>query len=362
MKANTIEFFDYADERALAAEAKLDAAGFPLPLTSRESWNRHLGSKHSKLVVGFRGDREAVVGVGLEMARVRSAPGYFFAVVHAVGESYATLEGELLLEAIARFAELHGRILRVTVELECRTDLSREFLQYRLMTNGFRRVPTKKIPARTLALDLGPPVEEILAGFPGSTRYELRKAERLGVSVVPIFDPVYGPRMNALLAATFARTGTAVTGANWSAIMAVCREVPQRSRLVGVFVGSERTAESLLAYGWSIHHGDRAAYHTSASAKSPGVKAPLMYPALWELIKWAKEQGANWFDFGGVTTGTTNSDDPLGRISDFKRRFCREEITFGEEWTYEPVGAGLAIQRGISNLVRRIRELRRQIP
>lgn len=362
MKAIDVEFLDYLDDRAAVAEAKLDAIEFPLPLTSRVSWNQHLGSKQSKLVIACGANGEPVAGVGLELRWIRSAPGFFSAIVHALGEPYANAEGAILLQEIVRFAQLHGRILRMTVELECRTDATREFLRNGLEALGLQRVPTRRIPERTLALDLGRPVEEILAGFPGPTRYNLRKAERLGVEVVPIVDSGYGPRMNALLADTFARTGTSVSASDWGAIIALCRDVPHRSRLVGVFVGPDREPERLLAYGWSVHHGDRAAYHTSASTKSPDVKAPLMYPALWELIKWAKEQGANWFDFGGVTAGTGSSQDPLGRISDFKRSLCRNEINFGEEWVYEPRGIGVAIPRNISDLVRRIRNFRHQAP
>lgn len=352
-----VEFLDYSNDRATDAEVGLDAAGFSLPLTSRVSWNRHFGGGASKLIVAADANHTALAGVGLELSRVRLAPGFFSGIVHAFGDCYASAEGGTLLEKIVWFTHLHRRVLRVTVELECRTDMAREFLQHRLEALDFRRVPNRRIPDRTLALDLGPAVEKILAGFPGPTRYEIRKAERLGVEVVPIVDPAYGPRMNTLLADTFARTGTAVSEIDWGAVINVCQDVPHRSRLVGVFVGPEREPDRLLAYGWSIHHGDRAAYYTSASAKSPGVKAPLMYPALWELIKWAKEQGAHWFDFGGVTAGSEDSGDPLGRISDFKRRLCREEIRFGEEWIYEPGGINVSIRRAISDLVRRVREL-----
>jgi lipid II:glycine glycyltransferase (peptidoglycan interpeptide bridge formation enzyme) len=57
---------------------------------------------------------------------------------------------------------------------------------------------------------------------------------------------------------------------------------------------------------------------------------------MWDLIRWAKREGARWFDFGGVTRGAEDKDDALAGISDFKRRFCRNEIALGEEWSYEP--------------------------
>jgi lipid II:glycine glycyltransferase (peptidoglycan interpeptide bridge formation enzyme) len=50
-------------------------------------------------------------------------------------------------------------------------------------------------------------------------------------------------------------------------------------------------------------------------------------------VRWARDTGAIWFDFGGVTRGTW--DDPVGSISEFKRKFGGEELVVGEDWHFD---------------------------
>jgi lipid II:glycine glycyltransferase (peptidoglycan interpeptide bridge formation enzyme) len=61
-----------------------------------------------------------------------------------------------------------------------------------------------------------------------------------------------------------------------------------------------------------------------------------MYAVVWDLIRWAKENGARFFDFGGITVGSHGSNDPLGGISDFKRYFSERVVEVGAEWSFEP--------------------------
>jgi lipid II:glycine glycyltransferase (peptidoglycan interpeptide bridge formation enzyme) len=82
---------------------------------------------------------------------------------------------------------------------------------------------------------------------------------------------------------------------------------------------------------------------------------PLMYIVMWDLIRWAKREGAAWFDFGGVTQGASDSEDPLRRISDFKRRFCQNDILLGEEWIFEPNKMKAWIARAGTESVRWLR-------
>ena len=57
------------------------------------------------------------------------------------------------------------------------------------------------------------------------------------------------------------------------------------------------------------------------------------YALIWDLIGWAIDLKAPWFDLGGVTGGQVGGDDPLGGISTFKRNFSRDLAEVSEEWT-----------------------------
>lgn len=347
------------DPAAKRAESDLDAAHFPLPLSSRPSWGRHFGVHDHKLVIAENSDGRVLSAIGLERTRTRALPGHWILRVHALGDAYAGPIGTALLAEIARYGTEQSRVLRIVVEAECRAESARDLLGSTFVSLGFRKVRADRIPANTLALDLLGDEESIFASFSNSARKNIREVSRLGMSLVPLSDSVYSVCMNALLAGTVARTGGQSSGNDWGPVLGICRELPHRSRLVGVFRGPGREPEDLLAYAWGVHHGERAIYHTSASARIPGVRVPLLYPALWDLIKWAKREGASWFDLGGVTAGTGDSNDALGRISDFKRRFSRNEIALGEEWIYEPSPMKAAIARFASNLAHRGRRRNR---
>jgi hypothetical protein len=64
-----------------------------------------------------------------------------------------------------------------------------------------------------------------------------------------------------------------------------------------------------------------AHYATAASTRATDLKLPMGYPLAWDLIRWAKEHGAATLRLRGHLVGTAESGDPLGGISDFKRRF-----------------------------------------
>jgi hypothetical protein len=168
--------------------------------------------------------------------------------------------------------------------------------------------------------------------------------------------------MTEILAATMSRTGAPTPQVRWDELAALCRALPHRVRLVGVFRGPGRTSNELLGYALAYHHGERAVYNIGASLKVPDIKIRMMTPALWDLILWAHREGARWFDFGGVTTGTVGTDDPLGGISDFKRGFTREEIALGEEWVFEPRPWKARVANAASRLARRMRRALRPSP
>lgn len=341
---------------ASQVEAVLDAAHFPLPLPSRVSWGRHFGASTHKLAIATNIDKQPIAAIGLELTNTRSFPGHYILWIHAFGDAYATKAGEALIDKIIRYATVHKRVLRIVVELECRAELARQFLQSALVSHHFYQIQSKRIPARTLITDLTQDNEKIFASFGESTRYKIRKATKSGLELALLTDLVYAARMNRLLVATFARTGMRISGIDWKPIIAICQEFPHRSRLVGVFHGSGRAPEDLLAFAWGIHHGERAVYRTGASSRDLGVKLPLLYLALWDLIQWAKREGAMWFDLGGVTSDTGEGNNVLGGISRFKRGFSREEIVLGEEWIYEPSAFKAWIAELTSNTAHRIRE------
>ncbi len=171
-----------------------------------------------------------------------------------------------------------------------------------------------------------------------------------------------------------ARTGGRHRRHDWPRLVEFCARHPGLARLVGRLHTEVSGPKSLLAFMLSFFHGDHAQYHTAASTGASCLRMSLSYAVAWDLMRWAKSQGATWFDFGGITVGTQGDpDDPLGGISDFKRFFSKQVVDVGEEWTLEPsrvraglargVGKGAALLSGLAGNFRRpLRKPTRKYP
>jgi hypothetical protein len=346
---------DIAAERA---ERELDLARIPLPLSSRPCFIRHLGRPDALSIIAHDADGRCLSMLAMTRTPTRALPGHHILRVEAVGDSLATPAGSVILEEAVRQARAQSRALRLVIELECRHDHTRDLLSTTLARLGCHRIPCERIPDRTVIVDLAPEEETIFSALGKSTRQNIRAAAKQGLAIAPVEDPALGPRMNELLALALTRTGGVVHAEDWEAVLRVCAERPNRSRVVGIFKGSSRTPADLLGFAWGLHHGDRVEYHTGASARVPEVKIRLLSPVLWDLIAWGRRTGGTWFDLGGVTHGSRGSDDALGGISDFKRSFSTLEIPVGQEWATEP-NPGLwrlaSLSSGLARWVRRVR-------
>ena len=107
--------------------------------------------------------------------------------------------------------------------------------------------------------------------------------------------------------------------------------------MVGLFHEDNAEHSGLLAFAWGCVNGNCVQYTAAASTRRYGLRIPLGYALAWDLITWGKDQGAEFFDFGGITGGTYGDrDDPLGGASDFKRYFTTKKVHVGSEWIYEP--------------------------
>jgi hypothetical protein len=139
----------------------------------------------------------------------------------------------------------------------------------------------------------------------------------------------------------------------WAEILALSEERPELSRVVGLFRSDRDGPTGLLSFAWGCHHGDHAHYATAASTRRTDLRIPMAYPLAWDLMLWARRNGATTFDFGGITMGSSGGDDPLGGISDFKRRFTDRVVEVGEEWIFEPSPWRARAARWVSAAVRR---------
>src|ERR1043166_26222 len=230
-----VEVVKPTDPLVQRTESERDIAGFAIPLPSRAAWGRLFGGAlHEQALVFERGNR-CVATLGFSIAKTRALPGHRVLRLEAMGDGYASQAGHALIERARQRALEDSRILRVVVELECRSATARESLRRSLSSAGFYQGPAERVASRTLELDLSGDEAALFSGLSRSTRQNIRSADRFAVSVRSIDDPTLAPRMNMLLGEAFARTGAHVTDVDWKAVVKLDSELPHRSRLSGAF-------------------------------------------------------------------------------------------------------------------------------
>jgi peptidoglycan biosynthesis/recognition FemAB-like protein len=342
-------------------EAALDRRGTPLPLFHRAVWAR--ASESSRVGCSFipirAGDATCRAGFAIESGRSRALPGHRFLSVRQLGIRSGGLDETSLdagLATLAARARNDNSVLRVTVESFALEADARARTAEGLRRNGFVQTPTTRTYQRTLVIDLQPDEDAIFAGFHKNARQGIRNVARYPVAVRTVDSVSVAPRLEELAEHAHKRTGGEPRRLDWSSIIRMSVEAPNLSRIAILERTDQSGPESILAFAWGCLHGEVAQYAESGSVRASDLKVSTSYALLWDLISWARAKGAHWFDLGGISGGTTHSDDALGGISDFKRRFSEREIEVGGQWELEPHPGRAAAARLISRSATLLRQ------
>jgi hypothetical protein len=303
-----------------------------LPVRDRAGWPN--AQRLSAIICVRHPEEGAVLACALREAPSRAAPGMLIGRIHRVGGAADGNAVVRAIEAAASHARSRRRLLRLHVELFMPDSDSRHAAGEACLRLGFVPVARPRCYESTILMDLTPPPEEIFASLTKTARQNVRAAGKQGLAVRRI-EAAFAPRLNQLLSETFARTGGHVRRENWPAIVRFCNDHPDQARLIGLFDDRPGTTEPLLAFALALNHGAYCEYATAASTRLTDVRVSLAYAPAWDLIQWARQSGARWFDFGGVTAGRAGSGDPLGGISDFKRYFSKDTVEVGAEFVLE---------------------------
>ena len=343
----------FGDARWSDIEREALAARIPLPLPSREAWWKSHGGD-ARLVSVHDATGRVRGALALELAPTRALPGHLLMRALHGGAVLVGTVGDVLLRGVAALAQEESRVLRVNIELVLRTAAEHERVAVGMRAAGFTPLSSIRHYRDTLIIDLAGTEDQLLASFSTTTRRDLRGWAERPVEMRPLEDARYGERLNQLAQETFGRTGGDFAPRPWAERIALCRELPHASRLVGLFRAGRDDPDALLAYAWGCAHGDHAHYDDAGSTRVDDIKVSMMYPLMWDLIRWAKQQGCSWFDMGGAVPAEAK-DDPRRGISDFKRRFSKEMVAVGAEWELEQHPARAALARTLRKVASRFR-------
>ncbi|MGE5376010.1 MAG: lipid II:glycine glycyltransferase FemX [Bacteroidota bacterium] len=156
---------------------------------------------------------------------------------------------------------------------------------------ALRTSPHNIQPPRTIIVDLTSPEGEILARMKQKTRYNIRLAEKKGVTVRPWDDL---PAFHRMMQVTGGRDGF---GVHSEAYYRRAYEL-LHPKGMGEILLAEHEGKPLAAL-FVACHGGRAYYLYGASTDQERNRMPA-YLLQWEAMKWAKMRGCSEYDLWGV--------------------------------------------------------------
>lgn len=342
-------------------EAERRSSGAPASLFHHSAWASHDRKSRHRLLTVRDPAGLPLPGVAVQIDRSRVLPGHRLLRVHRFGHGLPTSTWEPLIAALSRIAREDKRVLRLSIGIFSREH--RAEIGALLARHGFQPSTTPQSYRHTLTLDLRPTLDQILQGLHKTARKNLRAVEKSPFFLRVLTTRPYADRLAYLQAASLGRTGGDARLVDWTSILDLSRSHPDLSRVIGLFTSeADVSPDALVGFGWGCMHSDHGEYRSAGTLRQAGSNLPLSYPLLWNLIGWAREQGATWFDLGGITGVVDPSGpDPLAGISDFKRYFSRTIEEVGEEWTLEPhpARAHLAalLRRGLQRSARLLASL-----
>jgi hypothetical protein len=347
---------DLGSERD-SAERELQDAGILLPLWHRAVWAEHISRWDHWFLLVRDANGRACGGLAVEKVMTRALPGHAILRVRKFGAGMPDDVCRVALDALAILARKGPRILRLQVNVFSRGRT--EAIGKILGELGFLEVRPPSTYSHTLVIDLKPSEDEIFASFSTNARRRIRETMKMSLKAQVITDPIYAERLTALQQEAFQRTGGDNASEDWTDILKISEKHPDCSRVAGLFEGDEFSPEKMDAFLWGCNHGDHWQYRAAGSARSGEVRIPYGYQLTWDMIRFAKAAGAEWFDMGGITLSEGN-DSALEGISRFKRYFGREVAEVGAEWILEPAPMRAKLAAAISSGSQRLRALKKK--
>ena len=342
-----------------SAEREVLEAGVALPLSHRAVWVTNLQHSESLFLLVRDASGRACGGVAIEKVATRALPGHVILRVGKFGGSLPAAVCQAQISAIAILARSIPRVLRVELNMFSRKGF--EAFAETLKDLGFREARPPSSYRHTLVIDLRPSEEEIFAAFGKSARKRIRETMKMSLKSIAIGDPVYAGRLLELQQEALRRTGGHIDPVSWKGILKLSADHPGLSRVFGLFPSEDLAPENMGAFAWVCNHGDHAEYCLAGSKSRGEVRIPFGYLLVWDMVRWAKAVGAEWFDMGGVTVAG-GDETSLEGISEFKRYFSHAIEEVGAEWQLEPVPVRARIAAMVSNSARGMQRLILQRP
>ncbi len=173
----------------------------------------------------------------------------------------------------------------------------------------------------TLQLDLRKTEEELLAEMRKNTRYDVRRAEKEGITVSSSQDPAQIKEFYEHQLALAKKHGFVPFSYEFLFEQFSTFAKDNQVQLFHAYKDGQ-----LLASAFILFYNKEAVYHYGISTPAND-RLPGSYACQWAAIKWAKAQGGEKYNFWGIAP-EGNTTHRFAGVSLFKRGFGGQEVQY----------------------------------
>lgn len=272
----------------------------------------------------FNGDELLIGGVLVHQFTFKDGSNFLYIpegpVLNFDNEDELYWQWRALETALHSIVSLEPRAITTHIRMEPRVESVPEWFLL-----GWNKAPLNLQPRHTSIIDLTPSEEEILARMKQKGRYNIRLAEKKGVTVreAPLSEIL---SFYALYKETFSRNG--FEGKDEQLFHDLISGAKEHLSLYLAEFDGKPIAGALV-----ITFGDRATYLYGASSDA---MRPLMGPYLlhWEIMKTMKRNGFIQYDLWGVAPSDEDEEHEWHGLTKFKAQFGGERSGFIGAYDY----------------------------
>ena len=211
-------------------------------------------------------------------------------------------------------------------------------LKQLLLQRNWRFSPEQIQFKNTGFTDINRAEEELLNSFKSKWRYNIRLAERRGVTI-RCGDVADLPGFYRLYKETSARDGFLIRPfAYYNPLWCTFLKMQQGegTRTGGALLLAEHPDESQPIAGlFLLRYGRQTLYFNGASSARRRRDMPN-YLLQWRALQWAKAQGCTVYDWWGAPTNPDEPSDPLQGVWRFKEGFAARMAVHMGAWDWSP--------------------------
>ncbi len=186
---------------------------------------------------------------------------------------------------------------------------------------GAKISPMHLAAEHTVILDLTKSEEDLLASMRRQTRYEVRRAAKLGIIVESGNTKDYFQAFHIIQDLTAARQH--FIPPDFKTLLAEKKAFGDNAK---IYIAKTKEERSPIAYGLILIDGEEAAYYEAASTDL-NRKLPGAYALEWQVIKDLKEAGVKRYNLWGIAPPNQPHHRYAG-VTTFKTGFGGEVVAF----------------------------------